>query len=528
MRRKFIFLTAAFVLLAFFVVPLGMRGQTRDVETFTFSELGYENAEAVTTVNGTNVTLTFDQGTNATYAPVYYTNGAGVRMYNGNTLEVALNDQEGETRITAINFTFSGTYTGSLQNWTGSETSVSFTNTASGQARIQVIEVTYSEGGVAPITYTVTYNANVAGVNPVVDTYVEGADVTLRPANTFNYDGHTFSEWNTQADGDGDPCDAGDVIENIQANLQLYAIWIEDTPSDEQWVLTNLADLTENDVFVIVGNNGSNYAMSNNNGTGSAPAAVAVTVDNDLITSNVTSTIQWTLSGDATEGYTFYPNGSTTTWLYCNTTASSSSNNNMRVGTGERKAFELNSNNYLLTNDDFTTRYLSIYNNQNWRGYTNTNLCPVMSFYKKVSGGVLPPSITANNVSIDYNATSGAIAYTINNAVQGGVLSATTESDWLTIGTVGATVPFTCSVNSECDRYPRRQSKLHHDHCRSACARHRCGGYPRYSDQHHWLIQQNRLHPGCYCCCCSLWQLYRYCGRRNQGFRYFERLQWFA
>ena len=102
MRRKFIFLTAAFVLLAFLAVPLGMRGQTRDVETFTFSELGYGNPEAVTTVNGTNVTLTFDQGTNATNAPMYYTNGAGVRMYNGNTLEVALNDQEGETRITAI------------------------------------------------------------------------------------------------------------------------------------------------------------------------------------------------------------------------------------------------------------------------------------------------------------------------------------------------------------------------------------------------------------------------------------------
>ncbi|MBR7022292.1 MAG: hypothetical protein IKI09_02315, partial [Bacteroidales bacterium] len=91
MRRKFIFLTAAFVLLAFLAVPLGMRGQTRDVETFTFSELGYGNTEAVTTVDGTNVTLTFDQGTNANNTPKYFTTGTGVRMYTGNTLEVALN-----------------------------------------------------------------------------------------------------------------------------------------------------------------------------------------------------------------------------------------------------------------------------------------------------------------------------------------------------------------------------------------------------------------------------------------------------
>ncbi|MBR7022520.1 MAG: InlB B-repeat-containing protein, partial [Bacteroidales bacterium] len=447
MKRKFTILNAALALLVLLALPMGMWGQTREVETFTFSELGYGNAEAVTTVEGTNVTLTFDQGTNANNTPKYFTTGTGVRMYTGNTLEVALNDQEGETRITAIDFTFSGTYTGSLQNWTGSETSVSFTNTDSGQARIQVIEVTYSEGGVAPITYTVTYNANVAGVNPVVDTYVEGANVTLRPANTFNYDGHTFSEWNTQADGDGDPYDAGDEIANIQANLQLYAIWIEDTPSDAQWVLTNLADLTENDVFVIVGNNGSNYAMSNNNGTGSAPAAVAVTVDNDLITSNVTSTIQWTLSGNATDGYTFYPSGSTTTWLYCTNT-----NNGVRVGTNTSKTFVVDDG-YLKHSG--TNRYVGIYDSQDWRCYTSTggNIAnQTFAFYKKVSGGVLPPSITANNVSIDYNATSGAIAYTINNAVQGGVLSATTESDWLTIGTVGATVPFTCSMNDYVER----------------------------------------------------------------------------
>ena len=58
------------------------------------------------------------------------------------------------------------------------------------------------------------------------------------------------------------------------------------------------------------------------------------------------------------------------------------------------------------------------------------------------------PSITAENVSIEYNATSGAIAYTIENPVNGGVLTAATESDWLTLGTVGTTVPFTCSANT--------------------------------------------------------------------------------
>ena len=292
----------------------------------------------------------------------------------------------------------------------------------------------------APIV-TVTYHANGGTGEDIEATPYQGSDYTVA-ANNFSNPGFTFTEWNTQAEGGGDAYSAGDVIENIQANIDLYAQWTE---NDEQWVLTNLADINENDVFVIVGNG---YAMTNDKGTGSAPLTAAVTIANNVITSTVAENIQWTVSGDANVGYTFYPNGSTATWLYCNTTASSSSNNNIRVGTGDRKVFELNSNNYMVTKDDYVTRYLSIYNNAEWRGYINTsNGAVAISFYKKVTGGVTPPSISADNVSIAYDATSGSVEYSINNGVDGGTLTAATQSDWLTIGTVGETVPFTCTAN---------------------------------------------------------------------------------
>ena len=61
--KKFTMLTAALMLFAFLTLPIGMRGQTRDVETFTFSELGYGNGDDVAIVEGDDVTLTFDQGT---------------------------------------------------------------------------------------------------------------------------------------------------------------------------------------------------------------------------------------------------------------------------------------------------------------------------------------------------------------------------------------------------------------------------------------------------------------------------------
>ena len=152
------------------------------------------------------------------------------------------------------------------------------------------------------------------------------------------------------------------------------------------WVETALADLTSSDEFVIVGNGRS---LSSSNGTSSSPTAAAVTVANGKITSTVTDAITWTLTGNGTDGYTFYPKGSTTTWLYCNTTADKSSNTNIRVGTGNRKVFvleTLNSKNYLVTKDDYTKRYVCVYSNTDWRGYVQSSVVSTdTKFYKKVA-----------------------------------------------------------------------------------------------------------------------------------------------
>ena len=446
MKRRFTILTAAFALLAILAIPMGMWGQTREVESFTFSELGYGNAEDVTTVVGDDVTLTFDAGTNASNSPKYYNTGAGVRMYVGNTLEVALNDQTGDTRITAIDFTFSGSsYSGGLQNWIGSETSHTFT--ATGTARIQVIAVTYADGGTpTPTTYTITFNAGdgtfVGNTDfPNASNTKTAGTYTLpsaTPAEGYIFNGWTLGE-NTYESG---------ASYTVSGDADFIASYTENTtPSgDEQWVLANLADLTSSDVFVIVGNNGSNYAMTNNNGTSNAPAASAVTVENSMITSTVDDNIQWTISGNAADGYTFYPNGSTTTWLYCTNT-----NNGVRVGTNTNKTFVIDATSGYLKHNA-TSRYVGIYNSSDWRcytSYTQANIAnQTFAFYKKVTGEVLPPSITAANVDIEYNATSGSITYTINNGVEGGTLTAATESEWLTLpNSFASPIEFTCTAN---------------------------------------------------------------------------------
>ena len=61
---------------------------------------------------------------------------------------------------------------------------------------------------------------------------------------------------------------------------------------------------------------------------------------------------------------------------------------------------------------------------------------------------VVAPSISANDVEIAYDATSGSISFEIMNPVTGGSLTANTNSDWLTLGEVGeSSIPYTANVN---------------------------------------------------------------------------------
>jgi len=183
----------------------------------------------------------------------------------------------------------------------------------------------------------------------------------------------------------------------VTDDVEFEAIWVP--KGNEEWVQTELADLTENDVFVIVGNNGSNFAMTNDNGASSAPAAVAVTVQDGKIASKVNDNMMWNVSGNATDGYTFFVNGDSDKWLYC-----TNSNNGVRVGNNTSKTFTI-SGGYLQ--HDGTSRYVGIYNSQDWRCYTtNTGSSNIkdqtFAFYKKVV-----PSTTATiTIKANFPATT--------------------------------------------------------------------------------------------------------------------------
>ena len=234
---------------------------------------------------------------------------------------------------------------------------------------------------------------------------------------------------------------AGD--DTYAASSATYQLTVTDTtPETGSWVKTALTDLAAGDIFVIVGNNGSNYAMTNDKGTTSAPAATAVTITDDMISGTVADKLKWNISGNATDGYTFYPDGSTTTWLYC-----TNNNNGLRVGTGDDKAFAIKDG-YIYNNGQ--SRYIGVYNSADWRSYTsiNNNITgQTFAFYKYVDATA--PLLTANDVELTYDATSGTITYTLTNATADGALTAASSKNWLTVGTpADGSIALTCEANS--------------------------------------------------------------------------------
>ena len=169
--------------------------------------------------------------------------------------------------------------------------------------------------------------------------------------------------------------DANDVYsELITINQEGYVA--PATPG--KWVETTLASLTSSDVFVIVGDNGENYALSNDKGASSAPTAVKVDVEGNTLKSEPENNVKWTI--DFTEnGFVFYPYGSTETWLYC-----TNANNGVRVGTNDNKEFTTEEG-YLKNTE--TSRFVGVYISQDWRCYTiNTgNIAnQTFKFYKRI------------------------------------------------------------------------------------------------------------------------------------------------
>ena len=164
------------------------------------SELGIANGVAVESLTFGNVTATFDKGTNSN-APKYYTTGAAIRAYGGNTItfagavgvtitgiEMTFASGEGTNAITADCGTFS------TNAWTGSSNKVVLTiGGASGHRRIATIKVTYSidKNVVVIATPSITASTSFVGSTTVEITNNEEGTTLFYSTNGENYVAYT-------------------------------------------------------------------------------------------------------------------------------------------------------------------------------------------------------------------------------------------------------------------------------------------------------------------------------------------------
>ena len=135
--------------------------------------------------------------------------------------------------------------------------------------------------------------------------------------------------------------------------------------------LVNHTDVVADGVYMIVDTYSGN-AMTSANGSSSAPSAVPVTITGDSITGVIDQTLQWNITA-VEGGYKINPVSDNTNFLY--TTAT---NNGVRVGENTNNVWEFNitdatQTDYLGFKNVGTSRFLGVYNNQDWRAYTTVN-----------------------------------------------------------------------------------------------------------------------------------------------------------
>ena len=122
-------------------------GWGQEAATFApsdFSDQGTSGTGSAISATVDGVTFACDKGYGTTQ----------IRCYSGGTITISSSNT-----ITAITFTFSGSYTGGLEtSYTGLSTT-SWTKTLSGQARITAVTVTYTTSGVTPVEGPLFYES---------------------------------------------------------------------------------------------------------------------------------------------------------------------------------------------------------------------------------------------------------------------------------------------------------------------------------------------------------------------------------
>ncbi|MCK8622071.1 chitobiase/beta-hexosaminidase C-terminal domain-containing protein [Prevotella sp. E13-27] len=197
--------------------------------------------------------------------------------------------------------------------------------------------------------------------------------MTVKAADTFAGGNITLTNNRITTSAAGAETTADNATTNVTLNTTPETVYPA-AAGGISWNKVAAADMATGDV-VVIADATTQKAMSNNGGASNAPSAAAVTIADDKLTDEIAATLQWTVT-KTDDGYQF---GVGDAYLYTTDT-----NNGVRVGSNSNNVFTIESG-YLK--NSATSRYLGVYNSQDWRCYTSINnniKNTVTTFFKKI------------------------------------------------------------------------------------------------------------------------------------------------
>ena len=186
--------------------------------------------------------------------------------------------------------------------------------------------------------------------------------------------------------------------------LSVMPVAMAEETTQTTWTKTTLSDIKEADTIAITMTKGNDtWVLPNNNGTKGAPAAITGTVSGSTMTTTEKDIFSWNIK-KGTDSFQIFSAVENTKYLY-----SQSTNNGIRVGTGENADWIVDDETGYLKNVGLT-RYMGVFSSQDWRSYTSlhANIAgQTLNFWKldAAKEKVAPPTATPAAGKVDKGTT---------------------------------------------------------------------------------------------------------------------------
>lgn len=271
--------------------------------------------------------------------------------------------------------TGTGTWTSNKDGSQKTDQGVQITTTTTGAGAIS--KKFFSNVSKISITYSTNASSGAGTINiQIGENTSQSLTLTKEGGTTDRTLDITFS-----------PKQSGNITFTVNCttnSIYIKSITITYSPyggQDTEWVETDIANITPSDIVVIAMTNGvTTWALANDNGTSSAPTAVALEINKNKLKYDPANTLKWNINNSNGE-LIIYSNGYFNKWLYCTNT----NGDGVRVGgTNSNNKFKITGN-YLQ--HVATSRFVGVYpTNPDWRCYNNNtgNINgQTLKFYKK-------------------------------------------------------------------------------------------------------------------------------------------------